>query len=61
MPAVIDERLLKKLFTKTSENVWKGRKKVVIFATAFALKARKEFFERFTYQQVVQERRIKEI
>ena len=44
--------------TKTSENIWKIRNKVIIFVTAFALKGiemQKEFFEKFTYQQVVQE------
>ena len=45
--------------TKTSENIWKIRNKVIIFVTAFALKGiekqKKEFFEKFTYQQVVQE------
>ena len=44
-----------KTFEKSSENVWKLKKKVVIFAPTFAKRKRDKFFERFTYQQVVQE------
>ena len=44
-----------KTFEKSSENVWKLKQKVIIFAPTFAKRKRDKFFERFTYQQVVQE------
>ena len=47
-----------KTFEKSSEEIWKLKIKVVIFAPTF-VKWTHKFFERFTYQQVVQETYMK--